>query len=57
MKSGLFKMLKIGQICRQQGILFHCDAAQAVRKLEISVNRMNIDLLKHSCYKIYWEKG
>ncbi|HPI62848.1 MAG TPA: aminotransferase class V-fold PLP-dependent enzyme [Alphaproteobacteria bacterium] len=48
---------KIGQICRQQGILFHCDAAQAVGKLEISVNPMNMDLLSISGHKIYGPKG
>lgn len=48
---------KIAHICRERGILFHCDAAQAVGKLDISVNPMNMDLLSISGHKIYGPKG
>lgn len=47
----------IGEICRQNGVFFHTDAAQAVGKIDIDVNAMNIDLLSISGHKIYAPKG
>lgn len=47
----------IGQLCRQQGVLFHTDAAQALGKIHLDVNAMNIDLLSLSSHKIYGPKG
>ena len=48
---------KIGQICRDKGVLFHTDASQTFGKLPIDVNKMKIDLLTASSHKIYGPKG
>lgn len=50
-------MKEIGKICRAHGVFFHTDAAQAVGKIEIDVEAMNIDLLSISGHKIYGPKG
>jgi len=48
---------EIGAICREKGVLFHCDAAQAFGKLPIDVNADHIDLLSASAHKMYGPKG
>lgn len=48
---------EIGQLCRSKKVFFHTDAAQAVGKIPVDVNKMNIDLLSISGHKIYGPKG
>ncbi|KAH9615522.1 hypothetical protein KSS87_019241 [Heliosperma pusillum] len=50
-------MEEIGQICKEHKIPFHTDAAQALGKVEIDVDKMNISLMSLSGHKIYGPKG
>ncbi|KAI5926962.1 cysteine desulfurase [Camillea tinctor] len=48
---------EIGKLCRQKKVFFHTDAAQAVGKIPLDVNAMQIDLMSISSHKIYGPKG
>lgn len=48
---------EIGVWCRQHGIIFHCDAAQGVGKVEIDVERSQVDLMTFTAHKVYGPKG
>jgi len=48
---------EIGQICREHKVFFHTDAAQAVGKMPVNVNDMNLDLISISGHKLYGPKG
>jgi len=50
-------IFRIGQVCRQHGVLFHTDAVQAAGKLPLEIEACNIDLLAMSAHKIYGPKG
>ncbi|WAR13507.1 NFS1-like protein, partial [Mya arenaria] len=50
-------MEEIGALCRSNKVFFHTDAAQAVGKIPMDVNKMNIDLMSISGHKIYGPKG
>jgi cysteine desulfurase len=53
----LFPVEKIAEVCQSKGVLFHCDAAQAVGKVPIDVTRVHVDYLTISAHKIFGPKG
>lgn len=48
---------EIGRVAKEKGVLFHCDATQAVGKIPVNVEEMGIDLLSLSAHKMYGPKG
>jgi cysteine desulfurase len=47
----------IGKMCRERGIVFHVDAAQATGKVEIDLGRLPVDLMSLASHKTYGPKG
>jgi cysteine desulfurase len=48
---------EIGALCREHGAFFHTDAAQAIGRIDLDVNEMNIDLMSLTAHKVYGPKG
>jgi cysteine desulfurase len=48
---------EIGEICRDKGIVFHVDAAQATGKVAIDLSQLKVDLMSFSAHKTYGPKG
>ncbi len=47
----------IGELCREKGVIFHVDAAQATGKVDIDLERLKVDLMSFSAHKTYGPKG
>jgi len=55
---GVIQPIKeIGEICRKKKIFFHVDAAQAIGKINVDINALNIDAMSISAHKLYGPKG
>ncbi len=48
---------EIGELCRGKGVIFHCDAAQAVGKVHIDLEKTKVDLMTFTAHKVYGPKG
>jgi len=47
----------IGEICRDNKVIFHVDAAQSAGKVDIDLGKMKVDLMSFSAHKVYGPKG
>ncbi len=50
-------IVEIGKLCAEHGIVFHTDATQAVGRIPIDVEAMNIHLISFASHKMYGPKG
>ncbi len=47
----------IGKLCRDRNVVLHTDATQAIGKIDVDVEALNVDLLSISAHKMYGPKG
>jgi cysteine desulfurase len=53
----LHPVAEVGKIAKERGVLFHCDASQAVGKVPIDVEALGVDLMAFTAHKLYGPKG
>jgi cysteine desulfurase len=53
----LHPIAEIGKIAKEKGVIFHCDAVQAIGKVPVDVEKVGIDLASITAHKIYGPKG
>jgi len=53
----IFPIKELGTLCRENGILFHTDAAQAIGKIKVDVQDAPVDFLTFSAHKFHGPKG
>lgn len=53
----IFPIKEIGEICREKGVLFHSDAVQAVGKIRVDLQSVNVDFVSMSAHKFHGPKG
>ena len=53
----IFPIKEIGDICKEKGVLFHSDAVQAVGKIPVDLQSVNVDFVSMSAHKFHGPKG
>ncbi len=53
----IHSVAEIAKLCRERGVLLHCDATQAVGKLDVDIAELGADLVSFSAHKMYGPKG
>jgi cysteine desulfurase len=53
----IFPVQELAEICRENGVLFHTDAVQAIGKVPVDVGRVPVDFLTFSAHKFHGPKG
>ncbi len=53
----IFPIKEIGEICKERGVLFHSDAVQAVGKIPVDMQSVNVDFMSMSAHKFHGPKG
>lgn len=55
--GAIHPVAEVGRICKERGVLLHCDATQAVGKMDVNVEALQVDLMSFSSHKLYGPKG
>ncbi len=53
----IFPVKEIAKICKERGVLFHSDAVQAIGKIKVDVQKVEVDFLSFSAHKFHGPKG
>jgi cysteine desulfurase len=53
----IFPIKEIGEVCKEKGVLFHSDGVQAVGKIPVDMQSVNVDFMSMSAHKFHGPKG